>query len=407
MKFIWIPSLLVLALIGCGGDDDNSENLAFETKATLGEALFSDVNLSANRTQSCATCHNPEHAFIDDRVNTTSHSADAPGSVSLGDDGVSLGDRNTPTAAYARFSPEFGEGTRQRLNSQQSDYEGFIGGQFHDGRASTLAEQAEAPPLNSIEMGMPDEASVVERLMEDSDYVDSFKSLYGDDIWDNTDAAYEAMGDAIAAFEETDVFAPFDSKYDRSLTGDYLYDPLSKAALGKALFFSQQFTNCATCHQLNANSSKTETFSGYEYHNIGVPEHQDVRLANGSVDGFVDQGLLDNDAVTDTAQTGKYKVPTLRNVAVTGPYMHNGMFADLDTVIRFYDHFLDGSSNTLNPETGLVWADPEVSENISFTELEDGSLLDEDDVDALVCFLRTLTDAQFEYLIPDDGLDCD
>ncbi len=406
MKLTWISSLLGLTLVACGGDGSSSTP-AFTTEADLGEALFHDVNLSANRSQSCATCHNPEHAFIDNRSNATRHaSATGPvadvGAVSLGDDGVSLGDRNAPTAAYASFSPAFTFGTHARINSQQPDYEGFIGGQFHDGRASNLAAQAEGPPLNPIEMGMDDEADVVTRLMENADYVASFESLYGTAIWNDTEQAYEAMGTAIAAFEETEVFAPFDSRYDRFLNGDYTYDPSSRAAFGKAQFFSPQFTNCATCHQLKTVGFQGETFSGYEYHNIGVPVNTTVRLANGSAADLVDQGLLDNAAVTDTAQRGKYKVPTLRNVAITGPYMHNGAFAELDTVMRFYDHFVTGSENAINPETGLAWADPEVADTISLTELSDAQKLDDVDIEALVCFLLTLTDARYEHLISDE-----
>ena len=408
-----MAGLLGAALLtGCGGggsSGSDSDNVTtFSTTEALGESLFNDVNLSFNRTQACSTCHNPDAGFIDNRTG-------ADGLVratSLGDDGVSLGDRNAPSAAYANQIPEFSNGTRTRFNSQQSDYSGYLGGQFHDGRASTLQDQAAAPLLNSIEMAMPDKASVVARLQEDASYVASFKALYGTNVFDDTDTAYAALTDAIAAFENTETFAPFDSKYDRSLLSasdpnKYTYDPLAKETTGKALFFSQQFTNCATCHQLKVQGSKTETFSGYEYHNIGVPANTEVRTANGSADDYVDTGLqTNNSAVTDSSERGKYKVPSLRNVAVTGPYMHNGVFRDLDTVIRFYDHFLTGTSNSLNPETGVAWADPEVADTISTTELQDGSVLSDDDVEALVCFLRTLTDARYESLLPDDGL-CD
>lgn len=416
---IWLPQLLLGALLtGCGGsgsdsatsgDDDNTgKTLTFTSVEALGESLFNDANLSLNRTQSCATCHNPDHAFVDNRLDDSGNVM----AVSTGDDGVSLGDRNAPSAAYASLAPEFGYGSRSRFNSQQSDYEGYLGGQFHDGRAATLKDQAAGPPLNSIEMGMPDAASVVARLQENEDYLEAFAAYFGDTIFDDTDGAYAAMTEAIAAFEQTSMFAPFDSKYDRSLlsvtdANRYVYDPLDKATLGKSLFFSQQFTNCATCHQLNAQGSKTEPFTGYEYHNIGVPANSSVRLANGSADGYVDTGLQTNNAVVTAAtEQGKFKVPTLRNVAVTGPYMHNGVFADLATVIKFYDHYLPSSGYSINPETGVAWAAPEVSDTISLTELQDGNALSEEEVEALVCFLRTLTDARYESLLPDDGL-CD
>jgi cytochrome c peroxidase len=87
--------------------------------------------------------------------------------------------------------------------------------------------------------------------------------------------------------------------------------------------------------------------------------------------------------------------------------MHNGVFRDLATVIKFYDHFLTDSDYMVNPETGVAWADAEVSATISLTELQDGNKMDDADIDAMVCFLRTLTDERYEALIPDDGLICD
>lgn len=377
--------------------------VGFTTKEALGEALFRDVNLSANRTQSCATCHNPEHAFIDDR-------ADASGRVSatsLGDDGLSRGDRNTPTAMYAAFTPAFNFTSHPRFNSQQPNYEGYIGGQFMDGRQLDLAGQASEPPLNPVEMGMQDKAGVVERLRENSLYEVAFTKLFGRDIWASDERAYEAMTEALSAFEFSADFSPFDSQYDRFLKGEYVYDPLSKAARGKALFFSQQFTNCATCHQLRPNSRRGELFTNFEYHNIGVPPNVADRALYGQNDDHVDLGLASNPAVVDeTGLEGKFRVPTLRNVAVTAPYMHNGVFKKLTTVIQFYDHFLASSTHTHNPETGLPWRAPAVPETLSAAELKDGGALNDDDIEAMVCFLRTLTDARYEHLIRDDGTDC-
>lgn len=398
-------SLALLTACGGGaGSGSEPESLVFATKEALGESLFFDLNLSRNRTQSCATCHNPAHAFIDNRP-------DADGllpAVSVGDDGISLGDRNAPTAAYAMVTPDFHFGTHARFNSQQGDYEGYIGGQFLDGREPDLKGQAAGPPLNPIEMNMPDKASVVDRLLENEDYEAAFKALFGETIFDDVDEAYAAMAESIGTFEKTDAFAPFNSKYDKSLRGEYVYSPLSKAALGKSLFFSQQFTNCATCHQLKPNGSTGETFSNYEYHNLGVPKNAAVRQLNGLDPDFVDTGLAMHPRVNDPAETGKFKVPSLRNIAVTGPYMHNGVFRELRTVIAFYDHYLVGSIHTLNPETGAPWRDPEVAENIALTELQDGRKMSEEEVEAMVCFLRTLTDERYEDLIPEEpGINCD
>ena len=203
-------------------------------KEAFGRALFFDVDLSLNRTQSCATCHNPETGFADPRDN------EVAGAASLGDDGVSLGDRNAPTASYAAFSPVF------RITRDGK----AVGGQFHDGRAADLQAQAAGPPLASGEMAMPDKAAVLERLLEKPEYVASLRALYGQGALKEAETAYDAMTDAIAAFEKTDFFSPFDSKYDRWLAGSYKMTPMEE--LGRVLFFSQQFTNCNICHQLKA-----------------------------------------------------------------------------------------------------------------------------------------------------------
>ena len=355
----------------------------YTTIEELGEALFFDNNLSKNRTQSCATCHSPDAGFVDPRE------SEAGRAVSLGDDGTSLGDRNTPTASYARFSPLF---HRNKAGI-------FLGGQFLDGREIDLQGQAGGPPLNPIEMGMPDKASVVKRLQENPLYVTAFAQLFDRGILDEAQTGYAAMAGAIAAFEKTDFFSPFTSKYDRSLRGEYTLN--NREELGRVLFFSQQFTNCNICHQLKKlPGQKEETFSNYEFHNIGVPANHEARKHNGVAINHIDHGLLDNPAVSDESQDGKFKTSTLRNIAVTGPYMHNGVFKDLRTVILFYNKYNSISKKRqINPETGRVWRTPEVPENLSRKELETGPALDDKRIDALVAFLETLTDKRYEHLL--------
>ena len=132
----------------------------------------------------------------------------------------------------------------------------------------------------------------------------------------------------------------------------------------------------------------------------------DARIAANIALDDLDEGLFGNPGVDDPAQIGKYKVPTLRNVAVTGPFMHNGVFKRLDTVIRFYDKFLAGSENLLNPETGAPWREPPFPGTVSLVELQDGRRLSELDIEALVCFLRTLTEERYEPLIEEEGIAC-
>ncbi|MCA2375749.1 methylamine utilization protein MauG, partial [Agrobacterium genomosp. 3 str. RTP8] len=142
-----------------------------------------------------------------------------------------------------------------------------------------------------------------------------------------------------------------------------------------------------------------------KYFNIGVPANMAVRAVNGSKPGAVDLGLAQNpDVGGDPAQRGKFKVPTLRNVAVTGPYMHNGVFRDLRTVVLFYVKYKSKKpSRQINPETGKTWDAPEVPENIAMTELTSAPALDDKRVDAVVAFLKTLTDRRYEHLLPEAG----
>jgi cytochrome c peroxidase len=347
-------------------------------KETLGQVLFSDKNLSKNRTQSCATCHNPNTGFTDDRENGIGKMA------SLGDDNKSLGDRQAPTASYAKFSPDF------HFDEKKQKY---IGGQFWDGRAKTLEEQAGGPPLNPIEMGMGSKKEVVDRIKENAYYVQTFKELFGEDIFKDDEKAYDAMTSAIATFERSNEFSSFDSKYDRYLKGEYDLTPLED--LGKSIFFSNNNNSCATCHVLKGEDKAGETFTNYEYHNIGTPANKTLRAKNGAKE--IDKGLLANPNVKDVAQNGKHKVPTLRNVAVTAPYMHNGVFKDLKTVIEFYDKYNNKDRN-INPETKKTWDDAEVKETIALKELKANALTDRK-VEALVAFMKLLTDKKYEYLL--------
>lgn len=354
---------------------------AIDSTEKLGRALFFDLNLSSTRTQGCVSCHSPELAFTDPR-----ELGKVEGAVSLGADGRSLGDRNAPTVSYAGFAPIFHRG---------ADGEP-VGGFFWDGRAATLAEQAGGPPLNPVEMAMPDKASVVARLKENAAYAEAFKNLFGDAILDDVELAYAAMTKAIAAYELTGEVSPFDSKYDRSLRGKATLS--DEEARGRDLFFSRERASCSECHLSNAAAGK-EVFSNFNYYNLGVPPNRTVRGLNGVKPGGVDKGLSANPAISSVSQDGKFKVPTLRNVAITGPYMHNGVFKELRTVLLFHQRLSDkGGALETNPETGAAWDAPEIPANLA-ERLRDAPSLTDGDIDALIAFLKTLTDERYERLL--------
>ncbi len=347
----------------------------------LGRMLFFDSRFSADRTMSCATCHDPARAFIDARDNAVG------GAVSVGNDGTSLGRRNAPTLTYAARTPAL----------QRNGDGAYVGGLFHDGRAKDLAAQAVQPVTSPLEMALTP-AELQARLREETTYVDAFERLLGAGSLASPDAALHSFGTAVAAFEATAEFSSFDSKYDRYLRGEATLT--RDEELGRRIFFSS-LSNCGRCHLVDQRENQEgELFTGFEYYNIGVPANVRLREANGSPRGSVDAGLAANPAVTGTGHDGKFRVPSLRNVAVTPPYMHNGVFRDLRTAIRFYNRFLvDNDASRSNPETGRPWGEPEVAATIEHELLGEGQPLSDTRVRQLEAFLRTLTDRRYEHLI--------
>lgn len=365
----------LIAASAASGEQPREAVAVADELAELGALLFSDPDLSRNRTQSCASCHDPAHAFSDPRR------GDFAGAVSLGDDGVSYGVRNAPTLTYVSGTPARGR-----------DVEGHpVGGLFHDGRAATLEAQAGEPILSPAEMAMPDRQSVAARLREKPVYVDGFEALFGPGVLDDADRAFAAATQAIAAFERRPEMSTFDSRYDRALRGEASLT--EEEELGRVLFFSRQFTNCQLCHKLSQAGGAREPFTNYRFHNIGVPP-------NPALAAPVDHGLMARPDASAPEHDGRFKVPTLRNVAVTPPYMHNGVFQDLRTVILFYNQYNSRSPRRqINPETGERFAAPEVSGTLSTEELQTGPALDDRRIDALVAFLKTLTDQRYEPLL--------
>lgn len=331
---------------------------------------------------SCATCHDPARAFTDSRDNGVA------GAASLGNDGATLGDRNAPMLTYAAEVPAF-------LRREDGSY---TGGLFHDGRATGLSRQARQPILSPKEMALATASVVRDRVRENPAYVDAFSALLGTDALATPDRALDSVAEAIAAFESSAEFSTFDSRYDRFLRGEVTLT--REEELGRSLFFSP-LSNCSQCHLIDQReNSEGELFSNFEYHNIGVPRNSRLLEASGRGEQHVDRGLEDNPRVRGREQRGKVRVPSLRNVAVTAPYMHNGVFAELETAIVFYNRFLvDSAASRTNPETGEPWGEAPVPETVAHDRLEKGQPLGDRRVKQIVAFLKTLTDQRYEHLL--------
>jgi cytochrome c peroxidase len=349
-------ALAIAALVGCGGGEGTSSTAApaVSLAAVAGKAIFFDKSLSASGRQSCGTCHVPSHAFTAD--GTTDQGLPVPlGGPNMDQTGL----RNAPSLMYASFTPPF------------SLTNGPTGGFFRDGRASSLAAQAQQPFLTPFEMANQDAAEVVGRLQNSAATLAAFVAAYGEGALSDPDTAFQDMAQAIAAYENEDAeFHPFTSKYDYWLQGQATLTAQEQNGLN--LFNNPTKGNCTACHPSQAQGYNSHAlFTDYTFDNIGVPRnwHIPANTPNSvsPVDGAVlatvvtpidvpadaeyayyDLGLCgpllpspaDVNARPDLSATtslcGLFKVPTLRNIAITSPYFHNGVFSDLHQVLEWY-----------------------------------------------------------------------
>jgi cytochrome c peroxidase len=354
-----VGAVFALGLAGCGGGEGSSTAppppAGLSLKAEAGKALFFDVTLSASGRQSCSTCHVPERAF------TADPATDEGLPVPLGGRNFDLpGFRNAPSLRYVALTPAFflDEGTP-------------TGGFFRDGRASSLAVQAQQPFITEFEMANQDAAEVLSRLNASPASRAAFVAAFGEAGLADPTQALADIGAAIAAFEtEAPEFTPFSSKFDAWLAGRA---DLSDAELrGLALFNNPGKGNCTACHpSQHGPYSPHPLFTDFTYDNIGVPRSWSIaanepyplspvsgvpltylppqlNLPADARYAYYDLGLCgpfappatDPDArrtfTDDTGLCGAFKVPTLRNVAISAPYFHNGSMPSLHKVVQFY-----------------------------------------------------------------------
>jgi cytochrome c peroxidase len=269
------------------------------------------------------------------------------------------GFRNTPSLMYASFTPPFSMG------------DGPVGGFFRDGRASSLATQAQQPFTTPFEMANKDASEVVGRLRQSSATLQAFIAAYGEGALDDPQIALRDMGLALAAFETEDAqFHPFTSKFDYWLQGRAQLT--AREQTGLELFNNPGKGNCTACHPSQAQGySSHALFTDFTYDNIGVPRNWSIPAntvaAVSPISGaplttivtpvnvpadaeytYYDLGLCGpfgpaGDDVNPrpnlsatTSLCGLFKVPTLRNVALTSPYFHNGVFSTLHQVVEWY-----------------------------------------------------------------------
>lgn len=265
-------------------------------KVALGFDLYHDTRLSGDNTISCATCHGLNTGGVDRKQ------------YSEGIDGQ-FGGVNAPTVYNAALN--------------------FV--QFWDGRAADLKEQAAGPPLNPVEMGSHSFDEIAAKLVEDKELSKRFLEIYPEGINQST------ITDAIAEFEKT-LLTP--SRFDKYLMGDK--NALTAVELEGYDLFKEN--KCATCHT-------GVNIGGQSYEYMGIKENYFNYRGTGLTDG--DNGRF---AVTKNEQDRhKFKTPTLRNVMITPPYMHDGSIASVEDAIRIMHQFQIGK-NISDAETAKIVA---------------------------------------------------
>ncbi len=383
--------VLILALSACGGGSGGGGNI---TKERLGRMLFMDQSLSSEGNQSCASCHAPGHGFADPRV-----SASAP--VSGGSASGAFGNRNAPTAAYAAFIPHFRPAMSFGKSPETSAK--YEGGQFLDGRRPSLKEQAKDPFLNPVEMNNSDAAEVVTKVRNGM-HAEHFKTVFGDDIFSQpTEVVYDKIAEAISAFEKTSEVNPFSSKFDAVQAGQASFT--DSEARGFDLFKNK--AKCANCHTVDPNPEFDNKilFTNFKYYNIGTPPNPDNPQGADYRDGGLGESLQNNgsqyavtiDSGDYSSERGKFRVPTLRNVERTAPYMHNGRYQTLREVITHYDITVSSAEAGFTPAKDYPEVDTNIAAELNFGDpnLTPALGLTQQEMDDLEAFLLTLTDGYF------------
>jgi cytochrome c peroxidase len=288
------------------------DNPVTAQKVALGHMLFFDTRLSGDNTIACANCHNPQMGW-------TIRSANAMG-VKDEDGKDQFGDRNTPTIINAAYYEEH----------------------FWDGRAPGLEAQATGPIQNPIEMGQ-EMGALIEELKAVPEYVDKFKEAFDAEI------SEETIAKALASFERTIISG--NSPYDKFKAGD---DAALNAVQQRGLELFES-VGCSFCHE-------PPEFSNHQYHNAGVGMNEEK----------VDEGR--KNVTKKDSDLGKFRVPEIRNVEMTGPYFHNGSAKTLEDAVAVM-----AGGGIDNPNLSPV-----------LKAVRDAELTDEDKA-ALVEFLKALT----------------
>ncbi len=359
----------------------------------LGQKLFFDEGLSEPPGTSCASCHEPAHAFSGTNGSQTG--------LAQGSRPGHFASRNTPSVLYLKFVRRF----HYHWEEDMPEPDAF-GGFFWDGRADSISLLVRQPLLNPEEMNNRDLAQLAHKL-EGSAYAAEFRAAFPSGLGEPETAVLSA-GTALEAFLLSPAMAPFSSRYDAYVRGEARLS--AQQMRGLALFKDRQKGNCIRCHKLDdsVKDPARSLFTDYGFEVVGVPRN---RLALPAAGPHPDLGLCERKgaarAVTEERFCGAFRTPSLRNVAVRKSFMHNGSFSSLRDVVAFYST-RDTAPGRWYPEEKFDDLPPQYREFVNtdfapYSTVAGVPRLDEGDIDALVAFLETLTDAQFQLATGEGG----
>jgi cytochrome c peroxidase len=414
---------------------------------TLGKLLLFDKHLSVNQNEACSFCHTPETGFTGPIQSLNLSTVSYPGSVR-----TRFSQRKPQSYTYATFAPVL------HYCALQGD---FVGGNFWDMRASGYrlqspsAEQAQGPPTNPVEMGLPDSACLAYRLSK-APYRKLFETVWSSESFaiqwpkeiekvcstpapatlgnpyavhlseadrQRADEVYDHFGLAAAAYEASPEVSPFTSKFDYVQAGKAQFT--RREATGYELFRGK--AGCNQCHR-DGGPGEEPLFTDFTASNLGVPRNPSLQIyyeglpdrrgysPNFAGQAYIDRGVgfflltLQSDSGQLNPNTqwiglatkfdGKFQVPTLRNVDMRPSpdfvkvYMHNGYFKSLKQVVHFYNtRDVLPRCKTGDPgERVTCWPGPEDPAGVNKRQLGNLKLTDQEE-DDLVAFLKTLTDS--------------
>jgi cytochrome c peroxidase len=394
--------LVVCGVLACGAG--GAEEPAIPSRAqvhgrvealtALGRRMFADPSLSASGKVSCASCHSPLDAF------------GPPNSLAVqlgGKDLQQSGIRAVPSLKYLQATPQFTEHFFDSDDAADDSVDnGPTGGLAWDGRVDRGRDQARIPLLSPFEMANQDPAEFAARLRRTA-YAGEFRPIFGDSVLAAPDKAFEAALEAFEVYEQSYAeFYPYSSKYDAYLAGKA--ELTAQERRGLSLFEDPAKGDCARCHVSAPGKDGTPPqFTDYGLVAIGAPRNSTVPANKDP--NFFDLGLcgpLRSDLRDRAEYCGRFKTPSLRNVATRQVFFHNGVFHTLRQVMEFYvqrdtnpekwySRDANGSVRKFDDLPAAYIANVDVDPPFG-RQPGDRPALSDDEIDDVVAFMRTLTD---------------